>query len=110
VHVKRVMSTVLAAAAVAVGAAVPAWAAPATGAHARPAVASASTSPFAPGTGQLAADFIAAANDAALSRIWAGQHTPIDNQAGQNLGSRIGAYVLANFDALRSARVHHGRS
>ena len=54
-HVKRVMSTVLAAAAVAVGAAVPAWAAPATGAHARPAVASASTSPFAPGTGQLAA-------------------------------------------------------
>ncbi|MCQ4042566.1 vanadium-dependent haloperoxidase [Streptantibioticus rubrisoli] len=35
----------------------------------------------------------AAASDAALSRIWAGQHTSIDNRSGQQLGSQVAEFV-----------------
>lgn len=36
----------------------------------------------------------AAANEAGLSRIWAGQHTRLDHQAGQQLGRQVATEVL----------------
>ena len=36
----------------------------------------------------------AAANEAGLSRIFAGQHTRLDHQAGQLLGARVAEFVL----------------
>jgi hypothetical protein len=44
--------------------------------------------------------FQAAANEATLSRIFAGQHTMIDLVAGQQLGRQVGTFVL---DRLGSA-------
>jgi membrane-associated phospholipid phosphatase len=38
--------------------------------------------------------FQAAANEAGLSRIFAGQHTRLDHQAGQILGTRVAEFVL----------------
>jgi membrane-associated phospholipid phosphatase len=38
--------------------------------------------------------FQAAANEAGLSRIFAGQHTRIDHQAGQRLGAQVAEFVL----------------
>ncbi|WP_269858356.1 vanadium-dependent haloperoxidase [Streptomyces sp. RPT161] len=35
----------------------------------------------------------AAANDATLSRLWAGQHTAIDNSSGLQLGSQVAEFV-----------------
>ena len=37
---------------------------------------------------------MAAANEATLSRIFAGQHTMIDLVAGQQLGHRVAGFVL----------------
>ena len=36
----------------------------------------------------------AAANEAGLSRIFAGQHTRFDHEAGQLLGARVADFVL----------------
>ena len=47
--------------------------------------------------------FSAAANEAALSRIYAGQHFRTDEVAGQNLGNQVAGYVLAR--VMRP--VHH---
>jgi hypothetical protein len=41
--------------------------------------------------------FQAAANEAGLSRIFAGQHTRLDHQAGQRLGGQVAAFVLGHF-------------
>ena len=38
--------------------------------------------------------FQAAANEAGLSRIFAGQHTRLDHQAGQRLGGQVAGFVL----------------
>jgi len=46
------------------------------------------------GTTRTFASFQAAANEAGLSRIFAGQHTRIDHQAGQQLGAQVAGFVL----------------
>jgi membrane-associated phospholipid phosphatase len=46
------------------------------------------------GTTRTFGSFQAAANEAGLSRIFAGQHTRLDHQAGQILGSRVAEFVL----------------
>jgi hypothetical protein len=38
--------------------------------------------------------FQSAANEAGLSRIFAGQHTRLDHQAGQLLGAQVAGFVL----------------
>jgi hypothetical protein len=40
--------------------------------------------------------FQGAADEAGLSRIWAGQHTRIDHEAGQALGRSVAQFVLAH--------------
>ena len=40
------------------------------------------------------ASLAAAADEAGLSRIWSGQHTRIDHQAGQQLGRQVADLVL----------------
>jgi membrane-associated phospholipid phosphatase len=42
--------------------------------------------------------FFAAATEAALSRIYAGQHTPLDDHAGRVLGFRIASFVVEVLD------------
>jgi membrane-associated phospholipid phosphatase len=46
------------------------------------------------GTTRTFGSFQAAANEAGLSRIFAGQHTRLDHQAGQILGARVADFVL----------------
>ena len=46
------------------------------------------------GTTRTFANFQAAANEAGLSRIYAGQHTRLDHEAGQRLGARVAHFVL----------------
>jgi hypothetical protein len=53
-----------------------------------------------PGVTRTFNSFQAAANEATLSRIFAGQHTMIDLVAGQQLGSHVADFVLHH---LRSA-------
>ena len=48
--------------------------------------------------------FSAAANEAALSRIYAGQHFRTDEEAGQKLGAQVAGYVLGK----SLLPVHHG--
>jgi hypothetical protein len=48
------------------------------------------------GTTRTFGSFQAAANEAGLSRIFAGQHTRIDHQAGQLLGARVAGFVLGH--------------
>lgn len=54
--------------------------------------------------------FYAAADEASLSRIWAGQHTTIDEDAGQQLGSSVAQFVLRHFGPSRAeaGRSGHG--
>jgi membrane-associated phospholipid phosphatase len=47
--------------------------------------------------------------DAALSRLWAGEHTPLDDLAGRHLGAQIASFVLTNFDPFRAAQVRQAR-
>jgi membrane-associated phospholipid phosphatase len=63
-----------------------------------------------PGQTRGFADFFSAATEAALSRIWAGQHTSFDDQAGRTLGADTGWFVLRHFDpflAAHTARPRH---
>jgi hypothetical protein len=46
------------------------------------------------GTTRTFGSFQAAADEAGLSRIFAGQHTRLDHQAGQLLGARVAGFVL----------------
>ena len=52
------------------------------------------TSPTLPGLTRTFPSFQAAANEAAISRILAGQHTRIDTGAGLALGSQVAQFVL----------------
>jgi membrane-associated phospholipid phosphatase len=56
-----------------------------------------------PGVTRTFGSFQAAANEATLSRIFAGQHTIIDLVAGQQLGHRVAGFVLRH---LGSAPAH----
>jgi membrane-associated phospholipid phosphatase len=47
------------------------------------------------GTTRTFGSFQAAADEAGLSRIFAGQHTRIDHEAGQRLGGQVAGFVLA---------------
>ena len=47
-----------------------------------------------PGVERSFPSFSAAANEATLSRIYAGQHFRTDEEAGQKLGAQVGGYVL----------------
>jgi membrane-associated phospholipid phosphatase len=55
-----------------------------------------------PGQVRAFGGFFAAATEAALSRIYAGQHTPLDDQAGRILGVRVAAFVLDHLGGDRS--------
>jgi membrane-associated phospholipid phosphatase len=50
-----------------------------------------------PGVTRSFGSFQAAANEATLSRLFAGQHTMIDLAAGQQLGRHVGDFVLDHF-------------
>jgi membrane-associated phospholipid phosphatase len=63
----------------------------------------------APGMTLKFHNFMAAANDAALSRIWAGQHTPLDDVAGRHLGAQVASFVLGTFHPLRSAQARQAK-
>ena len=52
------------------------------------------TSDALPGTTRTFASYAAIQNEAGLSRIYAGQHTPIDDTAGRLLGSQVADLVL----------------
>jgi hypothetical protein len=52
------------------------------------------TSPTLPGVTRGFENFHAAANEAGLSRIYAGVHTRLDHQAGLTLGARVARYTL----------------
>jgi PAP2 superfamily len=54
-----------------------------------------------PGVTRSFATLAAAADEAGLSRIWAGQHTRIDHQAGQQLGNQVAATVLRDLPMPR---------
>jgi hypothetical protein len=53
--------------------------------------------------------FQAAANEAGLSRIWAGQHTVLDHQAGERPGGRLRAEPLHQRARLARRYVRGGR-
>jgi PAP2 superfamily len=59
------------------------------------------TSAADPGVTRSFASLSAAADEAGLSRIWAGQHTRIDHQSGQQLGRQVAGAVLAGVSAQR---------
>jgi membrane-associated phospholipid phosphatase len=54
------------------------------------------TSPALPGVTRSFSSFSAAAEEAGLSRIYAGQHTRLDHVAGQTLGHDVAGFVLHN--------------
>jgi hypothetical protein len=49
-----------------------------------------------PGVTRGFPNLAAAADEAGLSRIWAGQHTRLDHQTGQQLGHQVATQVLTN--------------
>jgi len=55
------------------------------------------TSELLPGVVRGFTSFSAAADEASLSRIYAGQHFRFDLVAGQRLGTQVAGYVLRNF-------------
>jgi membrane-associated phospholipid phosphatase len=52
------------------------------------------TSDALPGTVESFASYHAIATEAGLSRIYAGQHTPLDDVSGQLLGTQVAQFVL----------------
>jgi membrane-associated phospholipid phosphatase len=61
------------------------------------------TSDNLPGVTRSFASLQAAADQAGLSRIFAGQHTILDHQAGQTLGRQIAEFTLRH---LQTGHVH----
>ena len=61
------------------------------------------TSAADPGVTRSFTSLAAVADEAALSRIWSGQHTRIDDQAGRQLGRQVAGAVLG---ALQVAPAH----
>jgi hypothetical protein len=62
------------------------------------------TAATAPGVTRSFPSLDAAANEAGLSRIWSGQHTRLDHQAGQQLGRQVATEVLHAFPAAPNIR------
>jgi hypothetical protein len=60
------------------------------------------TNPNLPGVVRSFQSFSQASNEAAVSRIYAGQHFRYDEEAGQTLGDQVGDYVFDNI--LRPVR------
>jgi membrane-associated phospholipid phosphatase len=54
------------------------------------------TSTADPGVTRNFGSLAAAADEAGLSRIWAGQHTRLDHEAGQQLGRQVAGLVLGD--------------
>jgi PAP2 superfamily len=72
------------------------------------------TSEVMPGATRHFRGFAAAAAEASVSRIYAGVHTQLDEDAGQRLGRSVAEFVLHNGplaakSASRARSVHHGR-
>ena len=72
------------------------------------------TSEVMPGTTRQFSGFAAAASEASASRVFAGVHTQMDEDAGQRLGGSVARFVLHNGPlaakrANPARRVHHGR-
>lgn len=63
------------------------------------------TSDSLPGVARTFGSLQAAANEAGLSRIFAGQHTRLDHQAGQALGRQVAVFTLHQ---LESGHAHAG--
>jgi hypothetical protein len=63
------------------------------------------TSDNLPGITRSFAGLQAAADEAGLSRIFAGQHTILDHQAGQTLGRQVAVFTLRQ---LQTGHVHPG--
>jgi membrane-associated phospholipid phosphatase len=61
------------------------------------------TSDGDPGVTRSFGSFQAAANEATLSRIFAGQHTMIDLVAGQQLGHQVAQFVLNHLESAPNA-------
>jgi hypothetical protein len=57
------------------------------------------TSDGDPGVTRSFDSFQAAADEATLSRLFAGQHTMIDLVAGQHLGRQVAQFVLSNLQS-----------
>lgn len=57
-----------------------------------------------PGVTRGFANLAAAADEAGLSRIWAGQHTRLDHETGQRLGHQVATQVLAALPVPTSTR------
>jgi hypothetical protein len=70
------------------------------------------TSPELPGVERSFTSFSAAAEETSLSRIYNGNHTRIDQDAGEKLGSDVAGYVLQNGLLPRRGhrRIHHLRA
>jgi len=62
------------------------------------------TSDGDPGVTRSFGSFQAAANEATLSRIFAGQHTMIDLVAGQRLGHQVAEFALDHLESAPGAR------
>jgi hypothetical protein len=60
------------------------------------------TSEVLPGVTRSFTSFSAAADEASVSRIYAGQHFRFDQDAGQRLGRHVADYVLQNFLTSRA--------
>ena len=54
------------------------------------------TSEVMPGATRQFSGFAAAANEASASRVFAGVHTQMDENAGQQLGGSVARFVLHN--------------
>jgi PAP2 superfamily len=57
-----------------------------------------------PGVVRSFPNLAAAADEAGLSRIWSGQHTRLDHQAGQQLGREVAGQVLADLEITPNTR------
>jgi len=60
------------------------------------------TSAADPGVTRTFTGFTAVADEAGLSRIWAGQHTRLDDEAGRQLGDQVGGVVLDTLQVHRA--------
>lgn len=60
------------------------------------------TSPGDAGVSRQFTDLAAVADEAGLSRIWAGQHTRLDDEAGRQLGRQVGGQVLDDLKVQRT--------
>ncbi|HEV2924068.1 MAG TPA: phosphatase PAP2 family protein [Solirubrobacteraceae bacterium] len=72
------------------------------------------TSEVMPGTTRQFSGYAAAANEASASRVFAGVHTQLDEDAGQQLGASVARFVLhdgplARKRATPARHIRHGR-